>query len=93
MRGYDLPTVAKALKQPLLVLQGELDYQVTMADDFSRWKAALEGKAGVTFRSYPALNHQFMAGTGKSLPAEYLTPGHTPVDIIDDIAAWITALK
>jgi fermentation-respiration switch protein FrsA (DUF1100 family) len=86
-------TAAQSLKQPLLFLQGERDYQVTMADDFARWKAALGSKAGVTFHTYPALNHRFLPGTGKSLPAEYDTPGHVPVEVIADIAAWIAALK
>jgi len=88
LRGYDAPSAAKALKQPLLVLQGERDYQVTMAE-FEKWKAALAGHAAVTFRSYPALNHLFIAGTGKSLPSEYQTAGHVAEQVIGDIAAWI----
>jgi dienelactone hydrolase len=88
LRGYDPPSAAKALKQPMLVLQGERDYQVTMAE-FEKWKTALAGRTNVTFRSYPALNHLFIAGTGKSLPAEYTTPGHVADDVVRDIAAWI----
>ena len=84
---------AKSLKQPLLILQGERDYQVTMTDDFSNWKAALDGRPGVTFHSYPALNHFFLPGTGRSVPAEYDTPGHVPDEVIADIAAWISAIK
>lgn len=84
---------ARSLKQPLLILQGERDYQVTMADDFVKWKAALGSKAGVMFHTYPALNHFFLPGTGKSVPAEYDTPGHVPVEVISDIAAWIAALR
>lgn len=93
LRGYDPAASAKSLKQPMLILQGERDYQVTMADDFAKWKAALGGKTGVTFHTYPALNHLFMAGTGKSVPAEYEVAGHVPVEVITDIAAWITALR
>ena len=93
LRGYDPAMAARSLKQPLLILQGERDYQVTMADDFVKWKAALGSKTGVTFHTYPALNHFFLPGVGKSVPAEYDTPGHVPVDVISDIAAWIAALK
>jgi uncharacterized protein len=93
LRDYDPAMAARSLKQPLLILQGERDYQVTMAGDFAKWKAALGSKAGVTFHTYPALNHQFLPGTGKSVPAEYDTPGHVPVEVINDIAAWIAALK
>ena len=59
----------------MLVLQGERDYQVTM-EEFSRWKSALADRTDVSFHSYATLNHLFVAGTGKSVPAEYNTPGH-----------------
>ena len=93
LRGYEPATAAKSLKQPMLILQGERDYQVTMVDDFVRWKAALGDKKGVTFHTYPSLNHLFMTGEGKSLPAEYEKPGHVPVDVINDIAGWISTIK
>ena len=88
LRGYDPPSAAKALTQPLLVLQGERDYQVTMAE-FEKWKASLAGRRNVTFHTYPSLNHLFLAGTGKSVPAEYQTPGHVAEPVVTDIAAWI----
>ena len=88
LRGYDAPSAAKALTQPLLVLQGERDYQVTMAE-FERWKRSLAGRGRVTFHSYPELNHLFIAGTGKSLPLEYETPGHVAEPVIRDLATWI----
>lgn len=91
LRGYDPPAAAAQVKQPMLVLQGERDYQVTMGE-FSRWKAALAGRIDVAFRSYPALNHLFVAGTGKSVPAEYNLPGHVSEAVVNDIAAWIMAL-
>lgn len=89
LHGANPPAAAATLPQPLLILQGERDYQVTMAD-FARWKAALSGKANVTFRSYSALNHLFLVGVGPSLPSEYLIPGHVPETVVSDIAGWIT---
>jgi alpha-beta hydrolase superfamily lysophospholipase len=88
LRGYDAPAAAKTVAQPMLVLQGERDYQVTM-DEFARWKSALAGKPQVMFHSYPALNHLFMSGTGKSLPSEYETAGHVDEAVVRDIADWI----
>jgi dipeptidyl aminopeptidase/acylaminoacyl peptidase len=88
LRGYDPPAAAVKLPQRLLVLQGARDYQVTTVD-YEKWHAALGAKANVEFHLYPALNHLFLPGTGKSLPAEYAMPGHVPVEVIDDIAAWI----
>ena len=32
---------------------------------------------------------ELIAGTGKSLPAQYQTPGHVADDVVRDIAAWI----
>jgi hypothetical protein len=70
-------------------LQGERDFQVSMKD-FDRWKAVLGARQNVTFRSYPDLNHLFMSGTGKSLPAEYLVPGNVSGVVITDIADWVS---
>jgi uncharacterized protein len=89
LQGYDPAMEARSLKQPMLILQGERDYQVTMTD-FARWKDMLKGRANVKFRSFPPLNHLFQAGEGKSTPSEYMAkPGHVAPEVIDEIAAWI----
>lgn len=93
LRGYDPPQAATRLSTPMLILQGERDYQVTMADDFAKWKAALASKASVTFHSYPALDHLFLAGTGPSLPSEYYVAGHVDAAVVRDIAEWIAKVK
>ena len=77
---------------PMLILQGERDYQVTMKD-FALWHAALDGRRNVTFHSYPKLNHLFIAGEGKATPAEYQNPGHVAPEVVEDMAAWIHALS
>jgi dienelactone hydrolase len=88
LQDYDPPREARRLQRPLLILQGERDYQVT-TEDFRNWKSALEGTAGVSFKLYSALNHLFMAGKGKSSPAEYQRMGNVNQRVIEDIAAWI----
>jgi uncharacterized protein len=88
LHGYNPPEAAKTLKTPLLILQGERDYQVTM-DNFAAWKKALAGRPGVTFKAYPKLNHLFIEGEGKSTPADYEKPGHVSEAVIADIAGWI----
>jgi dienelactone hydrolase len=87
-RDYRPAEVAKTLKQPMLILQGERDYQVTM-EDFDGWKKALAGKKNATLKSYPDLNHLFMVGSGKSKPAEYMKAGNVSQLVVDDVAAWI----
>ncbi len=78
--------VAKSLNMPMLILQGERDYQVTM-EDFRRWQV-LRGPR-VTLKSYPAMNHLFQPGQGKSKPAEYNLAAPFSPFVLDDIAAWI----
>jgi dienelactone hydrolase len=88
LKGYDPAAAAKKLAIPLLILQGERDYQVTMTD-FALWKTAVGSAKGVVMKSYPALNHLFVAGEGKSMPAEYNKPGHVAPVVIDDIAKFV----
>jgi dienelactone hydrolase len=91
LRGYDPAAAARSLPQPMLILQGERDYQVTM-EDFANWKKALGSRQDVTFISYPGLNHLFVEGKDKSTPAEYSAPGNVAKAAIDDIAKWIQAV-
>ena len=91
LRGYNPPQVAKELKQPMLILQGGRDYQVT-TEDFQRWKNSLSSRENVEFKFYPNLNHLFIEGEGKSTPAEYQTPSHVAEIVIDDIADWTKKL-
>ena len=83
---------ARSWKRPLLVLQGERDYQVSMKD-LEGWRSALAARPDVTIKSYPDLNHLFMTGKGKSTPKEYDQPGHVAEIVIEDIARWIAAGK
>ena len=79
---------ARRLTLPMLILQGERDYQVTM-EDYSLWQQVLKGKANVVYHSYPRLNHPFMEGDGKSTPMEYQMEGHVATYVIDDISSFI----
>jgi dienelactone hydrolase len=89
LKGYDPAGQAKLLKVPMLILQGERDYQVNMKD-FAAWKAGLQGMQGVTMKSYPALDHLLAEGTGKSTSADYDKPGqHVSQAVVDDVAKWV----
>ncbi len=89
LKGYSAPEDSRTLAQPMLILQGERDYQVTM-DDFAVWKKVLGAQNRVIeFTSYPGLNHLFMPGTGKSTGAEYMQASHVDAAVIEDVAAWI----
>jgi pimeloyl-ACP methyl ester carboxylesterase len=98
LRGYAAPAVAATLDVPILVLQGERDYQVTMAD-FALWKKALGTRDNATFTSFPELNHLMMVTPaptsaspdteGLSGPEEYEVAGHVDEAVIDSIASHI----
>ncbi len=85
-------TPARALSTlglPVLVLQGGRDYQVSMKD-FTGWQRALKDVPRTALRSYPKLNHLFVAGEGPSTPAEYEKPGHVAREVVEDVA-WFVA--
>ena len=91
LHTYDPVATARGLGQPLLILQGGRDYQVTQAD-LDGWKKELVSRANVTYRLYPGLNHLFIAGEGVPSPAEYGRPGRVDQAVIDDLARWVNGL-
>ncbi len=87
LRGYNPATMAAGLPQPMLLLQGGRDYQVPPSE-LELWKTAIKGRKDVTFKTYPDLNHLFMAGKGPSVPAEYVNPGNVDAAVVQDVAAF-----
>jgi len=88
LKGYDPAGDAKKLGARMLILQGGRDFQVGPVE-FDAWKTAMAGSSSVTMKSYPALNHLFVAGEGKSTEEEYRKPGHVSAEVIDDIAKFV----
>jgi dienelactone hydrolase len=91
MRRYDPAATAARLTIPILVLQGERDFQVRRAD-YDGWARALHGRANATLKLYPTLNHLFETGSGEPDPAEYMAPGqHVAEEVVRDIATFVAA--
>jgi uncharacterized protein len=90
LKSYDPVSEVKSLSMPILYLQGERDFQVTMKD-FDIWKSGLANRKATAFKSYPALNHLFMAGEGKPTPAEYRIPSNVSGQVVNDIATWLAS--
>jgi dienelactone hydrolase len=88
LKDYRPAELAKSIARPMLILQGERDYQVTLAD-FKNWQDALSGRSDVQFKTYVDLNHLLMTGKGKSTPQEYQQGGSVAQAVVDDIAAWV----
>ena len=90
--AVDVTAGVSALKIPVLVLQGDKDYQVRKDLDFDVLKAKA-GTAGgrITYRSFPKLNHLFMPVEHESTGAEYGLPGHVDPAVIAAVADWLLA--
>ncbi len=88
---YDpLPTIRK-VRQPILILQGELDRQVTADQAEMIAKAAREARnRDVSARVFTGLNHLFLpAKTGA--PSEYssLSTNTIPDDVMKQLVDWL----
>ncbi|WP_135805865.1 alpha/beta hydrolase [Halorussus marinus] len=88
LREYDAVAAAAEIDAPRLVLQGERDYQVTVEEDLAEWREALGEDPGVSFRTYPRLNHLFMPGEGKPGRGEYFRENHVAKAVVTDVASF-----
>lgn len=85
----------KVLNKPILILQGDKDFQVTVERDFNLYKELLNEKQNVTFKLYPNLNHLFMPsvyGNISKAKKEYKVAQHVDGQVIADIAEWIVSI-
>ncbi|MCK5128582.1 MAG: DUF3887 domain-containing protein [Clostridiales bacterium] len=88
MIAYRPIETAASIVKPVLVLQGERDYQVTMVD-YNMWLDVFGGSGNWTFKLYPTLNHLMMAGEGVSSNEEYTIASSVDQEVIDDIVSFI----
>jgi len=93
LQNYNQILVASKIETPLLILQGQRDYQVTLKE-FEIWKETLVNKKNTSFHLYEKLNHLFIEGPGKiSTPKEYEEQGNVAHYVINDIAAFVLENK
>ncbi|MGC8633414.1 MAG: alpha/beta fold hydrolase [Candidatus Limnocylindrales bacterium] len=88
LQAYHPLAVVASLRTPIFFSQGGRDYQVPPSQ-LGPWKTALAGHSNVTFRTYPAMDHLLLDGSGPPTPAEYSVPGHVDAQLVADLAAWI----
>lgn len=88
LADYEPTKEIKNITRPVMFLQGERDYQVDM-NSFKAWQEAVKGLSNFSFKSYPKLNHLFMAGEGPANPQEYYLKGTVDSAVINDIAEFI----
>ena len=88
LAAYDILAAAEEIRQPVLLLQGEEDYQVTM-EDYAIWQEKLGAKKNWTMISYPGLTHCFVSGKKTDGSAVYTYEENVSSDVIQDIADFI----
>ena len=92
MGEHPAPSYLANLTKPILILQGEKDFQATVARDFRAYQNLLQGQENVSFQLYPNLNHAFVPsihGNIMKAKQEYGVEQHIGADVISDIAHWI----
>ncbi|AWB43353.1 hypothetical protein DCC85_03355 [Paenibacillus sp. CAA11] len=91
-RDYKPTDLAKQQQGPMLILQGENDWQVPMSE-FNTWKKELKDRKDVEYKSYPKVNHLLSEVNTLSTGQDYMQPLNVSPAIIQDIAAWIKKTK
>ena len=92
MGEHPAPGFLKLSRKPLLILQGEKDFQASAAVDFAGYQTLLEGHDNATFKLYPGLNHAFVPALSDDINKarkEYAEERHIGAEVIGDIARWI----
>jgi dienelactone hydrolase len=91
-RRYEPLPTARQVRQPVLILHGALDRQVTVGQADTLEQAMLEaGNSDVTKRVYPRLNHLFLESPTDGSPTEYatLTQVNVPERVLGVLAEWL----
>jgi len=84
----------KVINKPIFVTQGDMDFHVSVENDFNKYKEILANHPNATFKLYPNLNHLFMPTIyGLDITKgvkEYKKPQHVEEYVMDDIAKWVS---
>ncbi|MBR4409756.1 MAG: alpha/beta fold hydrolase [Firmicutes bacterium] len=78
--------------KPVLIMQGDKDFQVSVEKDFNAYKTLLKDRPNVTYRLYEGLNHAFVPAISDNImkvKQEYGTERHIGEEVIGDLASWI----
>ena len=82
----------RSLTKPILVMQGEKDFQVSADTDFRLYKEILADHPDASCILYENLNHAFVPsvyGSISKAKQEYSIEQHIGENVIADIARWI----
>jgi len=88
LRTYHPTTTAAGLTIAMFFSQGGRDYQVPPSE-LTAWRTDLVGHPNATFKTYPAMDHLLLTGSGRAMPAECGMPGRVDLQLVADLAAWV----
>ncbi|UCG86547.1 MAG: alpha/beta fold hydrolase [Gemmatimonadota bacterium] len=91
-RTYDPLPTAREVKQPVLILHGALDRQVSVGQADTLEQVMREsGNPDVSKHIFPRLNHLFLESLTDGSPSEYmaLTDVEVPDRVLDALAVWL----
>jgi predicted esterase len=86
---YNPVETLKMVDEPIFLIQGEGDYQVSMKDYKMFRRALRKRKLPYEAKSYEKVNHLLIENVGEPSTKEYERPSHVEHYIIKDIADWI----
>jgi dienelactone hydrolase len=92
MAAHPVAGYLENLDKPILVFQGEKDFQVSVEKDFEGFRQILGDRPNATLKVYPGLNHVFTTSAAKGTLKDYAVPGTVDSGLMDDVAAWIHAV-
>lgn len=95
MGQHEAADYLNATDKPVLIMQGEKDFQVKLEKDFEMYQDLLQDRPNVSYKVYEGLNHAFVPAVADNLlqaKKEYGTERHIGEDVIADIANWIKGM-
>ena len=87
----DCASYFKKVQKPVLILQGENDYMITMDVDFAAWQEEMADQSYATLKSYEGLSFFFTESKGifSGHYKEFERPARVSEIVIKDIGNWM----
>lgn len=86
---YDPVESLQQVDEPIFLIQGEGDYQVSMKDYKMFRRALRKRELPYDAKSYENVNHLLIENVGEPSAKEYERPSHVEHYIIKDVVEWI----
>lgn len=91
LNAYDYPAMVAGTDKPVMIVQGDADYQIVADVDYKGWEELVGSKSNVTMKLYEGLNHMMMKPEGPfvNVSKQYARPLHAAEEFIQDLGRWI----